>query len=243
MSFGGYLYWGTINLPYSGYIAWVEAYGSPATQQQALQVAGFTYRSCVMFRSPGFDTSPAQIDLLYGATELAAYTPPAGGGTTGTWALTPNKMAAGSTSPLYGTSGVGNLYNLYIWSMAIWQNKLWVGTFDWSWLVAEGEQVTTLPGTSTDHATTGPPPALYGADLFFFNDANSAAVAEDTNGLGNVTSYGVRNLLPSSTDPASMYVGMANNANLLGDPANQPNGGWELILLQPKTTNGAPAKH
>jgi hypothetical protein len=43
-------------------------------------------------------------------------------------------------------------------------------------------------------------------------------------------------MLPSGN---SMYVGMANNANLLANPANPPNGGWELIQLQPKSGTGA----
>jgi hypothetical protein len=106
--------------------------------------------------------------------------------------------------------------------MAVWQNKLWVGTFDASWTFA---QFTAGSGG------TPPPANLYGADLWVFNDTNHPAVAENTNGLGNITSYGIRNLLPSGN---TMYVGMANNANLLADPAHPPNGGWELIQLQPK---------
>ena len=221
-SFGGYLYWGTINVPFASYQAWVAVHGTPPTQEQAAEVVAFTFRPAVLFRSPGFDTGTPHVDLLYGATQLYAYTPPPGGGPEGTWALTPNKMPAGSTSPLYGVSGINNTFNIYIWSMAVWQNKLWVGTLDWSWLLAQMAEIIPLPP---------PPPVLHGADLFYFNDANSAAVAEDRNGLGNVTSYGIRNLLPSGD---SMYVGMANSANLLGDPENPPNGGWELILLQPE---------
>jgi len=244
MSFGGYLYYGTINVPFASYDAWVAAYGEPTTQQQAEQVIAFTFRPAVLFRTAGFDTSPVQIDLLYGATSLWVYTPPAGGGTTGTWAQQPNTMPAANATPLYGGPGIGNEYNVYIWSMAIWQNELWVGTFDWSWVVAQSEDITTttsFPFLAKPYTFT-PPPSLYGADLFFFPDSNSAAVAEDTTGLGNITSYGVRNLLPSATDPNSMYVGMANNANLLGDPTNPPVGGWELILLQPNPTTAKQLK-
>jgi hypothetical protein len=229
-SFGGYLYWGTINVPFKSFFAWVDAYGPPATADEAKRVVAQTFRTAAVFRSPGFDTPTPQVDLLYGAARLLAYTPPPQGGTGGSWALTTNKMPAGSTNPLYGGSGFGNLYNIYIWSMAVWQNKLWVGTFDWSWVVAQTEGLFTPP-ESTVAAQAAPPAELYGADLFVFSDTNSAAVAEDTNGLGNITSYGVRNLVPAGD---SMYVGIANAANLLGDPANPPNGGWELIQLQPK---------
>jgi len=118
----------------------------------------------------------------------------------------------------------------------VWQNKLWVATLDWSWLLAQMTEMATLRDSPRRAALPAPPPALHGADLFYFNDANSAAVAEDRNGLGNVTSYGVRNLLPSGD---LMYVGIANSANLLGDPENPPNGGWELILLQPEVAPAA----
>jgi hypothetical protein len=234
-SFGGYLYWGTINVPFSSYYAWVAAHGAPATPEQAKEAVAFTFRPAVLFRSPGFDTAAPQVDLLYGAAELYAYTPPPGGGTGGTWALTPNKMPAGSSSPLYGSSGINNIYNLYIWSMAVWQNKLWVGTLDWSWLLAQMTQIITLPDPSAQASPSATPGFLHGADLFFFNDTNSAAVLEDRNGVGNVSSHGVRNLLPAGD---SMYVGMANSANLLGDPANPPNGGFELIRLDPTIALG-----
>jgi hypothetical protein len=85
-----------------------------------------------------------------------------------------------------------------------------------------------LQTTNATHLATA---ELYGADLFVFADTGSAAVPEDTSGLGNIISYGVRNLVRAGD---SMYVGMANAAHLLGDPATLPNGGWELIQLQPK---------
>jgi hypothetical protein len=248
MSFGGYLYWGTINVPFSGYNAWVAAYGTPPTQTENQTVVADTFRTAVVFRSPGFDVSPVEVDLLYGASSLQAYTPPAGGGTEGTWASTPNKMPAGTGTPLYGLSGFNNFYNVYIWSMAIWQNKLWVGTFDWSWVVSQSQTITTLPSNTKGNPlvaalplATASPSSTFGADLVFFNDANSPATFENRTGLGNPTSYGVRNLLVSS-DSSSMYAGMANNANLLADPSNPPNGGWELIQLQPIATSTAVPK-
>jgi hypothetical protein len=222
-SFGGYLYWGTINVPFASFVSWVNTYGAPTTEEEAKLIVQNTFRTIAIFRAQGFETQTPAIDLLYGATAMQAYTPPGTSGGTGTWASTPNKMPQGpGTPPLYGNSGFNNLFNVYTWSMAIWQNKLWVGTFDYSWPQGQTSSTTGVPP---------PPPVLYGADLWVFNNTTSPAVAENTKGLGNITSYGVRNMLPSGN---LMYVGMANNANLLANPATPPNGGWELLVLQPK---------
>lgn len=232
MSFGGYLYFGTINVPYASLQAWVAVYGPPANEDEFKQLFTYTFRPAVMFRAQGFETGAPTVDLLYGAPKLFAYTPPAEPGGTGTWALTTNKMPAGKTNPLYGTSGINNSLNVYIWEMALWQNKLWVGTFDWSWVVDQSQDRITLPTAKALQPAAAA--TVYGADLVFFNDTTSAAVTESNAGLINPTSYGVRTMIPAGD---VMYVGMANAANLLGDTTDdQPDGGWELIKLQPKTT-------
>lgn len=236
MSFGGYLYWGTINLPYASTLAWIEAYGPPpATQEEFLQLAALTFRTAVMFRGRNFDTAP-EIDLLYGAPKLLKYT--AGPrGQQGTFLPVDNNMPEGKKNPLYGPSGFGQPYTLYIWSMAIWNNKLWVGTFDWSYVVYLSQNIVTLPRQTRAPGLIGPlatipTPANFGGDLYYFPDANSPAVAESLDGLGNYSSYGVRNLVPSS---AGMFVGMANPMNLLTNTSDAlPQGGWELIELKSK---------
>jgi hypothetical protein len=229
MSFGGYLYWGTINLPYASTQAWVAEYGPPANEEEFKQLLALTFRTAVVFRGRNFDTTP-EINLLYGAQKLTKYTP----GSPGTWTLADNNMPAGTKAPLYGPAGFGNPYTLYIWSMAVWDNKLWVGTFDWSYIVYLSQNIITLPDGARlpKLQPQANEPNVYGGDLYFFPNASSPAVAEDIFGLGNYSSYGVRNLVPAA---GSMYVGMANAMNLLTDPNDTlPQGGWELIELQPK---------
>jgi hypothetical protein len=49
-------------------------------------------------------------------------------------------------------------------------------------------------------------------------------------GVGNISSYGVRTMVSDD----ALYLGMANPMNLLTDPNDDlPEGGWELIELNP----------
>jgi hypothetical protein len=83
------------------------------------------------------------------------------------------------------------------------------------------------PTVSVPSSGTG---SNFGANLFSFADTSSPAVLENGTGIGNPLNYGVRNLLPAANQ---MWVGMANNMNLLTTPG-EPDGGWELIELIPK---------
>jgi len=217
-SFGGYLYWGTMHNPWNSMAHWMDQYGTPATpEDQSADFQG-TLRSVAIFRGSDFDSNPT-VDLLYGEAQLPVYQPD-----TNTWTMTNNNMPVGHNQPLYGPSGFGNRFNTYTWSMSIWNNRLWIGTFDWS-------QPAYLSGF-TPMGGPFPPgyidPANFGADLFSFANSSSPANLEDQNGLGNITNYGIRNM--ATTD--KLYFGTANNMNLLTDPS-APMGGWELIQAAP----------
>jgi hypothetical protein len=135
---------------------------------------------------------------------------------------------------LYGLSGFNNAYNNYTWSMTVWNNRLWVGTMDWSHTAEQGtEQIF--------EAAMQPIPfnimaffsvQNFGGDLFFFQNSRTPAVAESTGGVGNATSYGIRNMIATAT---SLFLGMANASNLLTGSIG-PRGGWELIELSPRAT-------
>jgi len=105
-------------------------------------------------------------------------------------------------TPLYGHSGFDNPANEYIWQMAVHDGHLFVGTFD---------------------ASYGPPET--GADLWRFDDSNSAAVNEDYRGLGDRKNYGIRAMI-GLDDESALMVGMADPSNLA------PGGGWELRRLK-----------
>jgi hypothetical protein len=140
-------------------------------------------------------------------------------------------MPPGRKTPLYGPPGFGNAFNNYTWNMTVWDNRLWIGTMDWShpaeqgnqWLFKElGQPVPIEIGTFFAFQN-------FGGDLYFFQDSKTPAVPESTNGLGNYANFGARTLLSSG----NLFVGTANPNNLLTGPLG-PKGGWELIELEKK---------
>jgi hypothetical protein len=223
-SFGGYLFWGTMHEPWVSTVIWGSVYGMPATQAEMAAAITGTMRSTVLFRGKDFETAAPTIDVLYGSARLPVYVPPQDT-VPGSWILAANTMPAGHNQPLFGTSGYGFLFNGYTWSMAVWNNRLWIGTMDWSYLAAKGSTLfgIPIPPRPTDAA-------YYGADVLSFFSAESPANLENLKGLGNFTNYGVRNLFAADT----LFLGIANGMNLLTNPAGPaPLGGWELIEAWP----------
>jgi hypothetical protein len=122
-------------------------------------------------------------------------------------------------TPLYGPSGFGNSANEYIWTMAVFDGHLFIGTYD----------ASILQGLS--HSPE------YGADLWRIDSSDSPAVNENYSGLGDVLNYGIRILHPLD-DGSGIIAGLVNSANLA------PGGGWELHLLKEGSPpSGAGAVH
>jgi hypothetical protein len=139
----------------------------------------------------------------------------------------------GST-PLWGVSGFGNFYNNYTWTMEVFDDQLFVGTMDWSYLLDEGlPLILEYLGIPPDTPILLPE-GEHGADLYHFSSADVPAEAESLDGVGNPTNYGIRTMLSAD----ALYLGMANPMNLLTDPDDAlPEGGWELLrLLRPAGT-------
>ena len=225
ISYGDYLYWGTMHVPFVAALANIKTYGQPSSVNETLATLLGTYRAVNIFRGRNFDQpGSAQIELLYGQSNLPKYQPGVG------WTVVPNNMGAART-PLYGPSGFGNFYNNYTWSMAVYDRQLYVGTMDWSYLFNDTLPIIASMIAGQPVTVALPfPLGTYGADLWRFPATNQAAVPENVSGLGNPTSYGIRNLLAAD----ALYIGMANPMNLLTDPSGgKPLGGWELIKAVP----------
>jgi hypothetical protein len=219
-SFGGYLYWGTMHVPFTAALAHVRVYGAPADEVATLATVLGSNRAISIFRGQNFGSANQTIELAYGMSHLPAYNPATG------WEIAPNKMSA---APLFGPSGFGNFYNNYTWTMAVYQRQLFVGTMDWSYLLGD-----TLP-IIVEYLTGEPltleipfPLGTYGADLWRFPDAQRAARPVSLFGVGNPSSYGIRNMLAAD----ALYLGMANPMNLLTADTG-PKGGWELLKVAP----------
>jgi hypothetical protein len=129
-SYQGSLYFGLMQVPFTGALAHYAAYPSAPSGplDKLLAIAGAT-RAIPIFRTNG-NPANVQTQMLYGAAQLPLYN-----NTTQTWSLVPN--AAGST-PLYGPPGFGNPFNTYTWSANVYANHLFFGTFDWSYLLGDG---------------------------------------------------------------------------------------------------------
>jgi hypothetical protein len=234
-SYDGYLYWGTMHVPMKA--TKVEQNLYPQTTQEAQQTQVInTQRAISIWRGKDLGTPDAKVELVYGETALPAYNP-----VTASWST----VSTGWT-PLYGKSGFGMPYNNYTWRMTVVDNKLFVGTMDWSYIVHDIANQASASGQSelstemkqmSDPSTAGAKaidPTLYGGDLWMFSSNTAPATAISTDGLGNYLNYGIRNMVP---DGSGLYIGMANPMNLRTDTTGTtPQGGWELIKLTKSCT-------
>ncbi len=240
----GYLYWGTMHVPFVATTIAAEALDLDANgngkldTDELLGAALGTHRAISIFRGKGFATRP-KIQLLYGERYLPVYDPASKRYTTGRDAAHQNRVA--DPRPKWGHSGLGNFFNAYTWTMATYDKKLYIGTFDWSYLLAQGlagmfmeelvSQGKLRPGDAEmiQNYLVRFHGQRYGADLFKVVSSVVSALPESLGGVGNYTNYGVRTMF---SDATGLYLGMANPMNLLTDPDdNLPEGGWELIRL------------
>ncbi len=229
-SFGGYLYWGTMHVPflaseahfstYDTYYSTINGGGDLTEEQLAAGLAG-TQRAIAIFRGHNFTTAP-QLELLYGETSLPVFVPTGDPATD--WTMQPTGMGA----PLYGPSGFGNYFNNYTWAMTVFKDRLFVGTMDWSYLAEDArrlyEQSTgqTLPIEF--------PKGTFGADLWMFKSTGDPATALSEDGLGNFTNYGIRT---TAVTTDALFFGMANPMNLMTSTTDKlPEGGWELVRMK-----------
>lgn len=260
-TYDGKIYWGTMNVPFVGsfYLiqAYTQKYGAPDTEQLALMALG-GWRTTTEFRGDSFDTSP-DVQLLYGNIVLpvADFTGPSA-----SWSLQRNKMDA---IPRYGLAGFGNPFNAYTWTSAVNRGDLYVGTFDSSYLIraivegllsnsnvvsssipegidpADAQAATSLFTEANLETllegyglTLNDFPLQYGADLWRYPSGMHRAVPEFINGGQNRFSYGIRTMI---SDGTNLYLGMANPMNLEVNPPGEPQGGWQLLQLNPWPTN------
>ena len=223
-SFDGYLYWGTMHVPFMSTLVHFHTYGIPQNPEEKITALLGTYRAISIFRGKDLSSEKRKIQLVYGMPRLPTFTPGQG------WKILPNTMK--NPYPLWGPSGFGNAFNLYTWSMSVYQNRLYVGTLDWGFLF-QGT-LNSILHTVNMPSLSSPifpcPLYSYGADLFYFPSAKSPALPESIDGIGNYTNYGLRTMVSDD----ALYIGTANPMNLLTDLDDDlPEGGWELIQLTP----------
>lgn len=227
-SFDGKLYWGSMHVPFMATLAHMKTYFGDKNQKASatdiINAIVNCYRSISIWRADNLGQPNEEIDLLYGEENLTAYSPYTG------WQVVPN---ASGYKPLYGHSGITSQFNNYTWTMSVWDDQLFIGTMDWSYLV--GEIVPGLIETLVqdygqekidinmdDLYMFHLPIPFEGADLYRIGNSKSVAMPVSLNGLGNKRNYGIRTM---ATTPGKLYLGSANAMNL------HPEGGWELYAL------------
>jgi hypothetical protein len=221
-SFGGYLYFGTMQVPGLAVQVFCAAYGAAAcaSTQATLEATLGTLRPVVLLRGKDLGTAHQKIELLYGTPLLPKYN-----ATAGQWEIVPNKLGQ---LPKFGLAGMNNPFNTYIWWAQNWKGGLYLGTFDWSFLLAGG--LEHFAGVQIPDAIKNLATNFYGADLFRFGSVDLPADTISMNGIGNYTNYGIRTMVGSEHE---LFLGTANPMNLLTDTTdNLPEGGWELRSLR-----------
>ncbi len=230
-SYNGYLYWGTMHVPMLSASAATKMHdkglinldtngnGTLDNDELITTFLG-SYRPISIFRGKGFGTFNQSVDIVYGQEYLPVYDAAKKSYTIAKDAAHLNKM---KKDALQGPAGCGNFYNAYTWTMMGYDGKLFIGTFDWSYVFSD------LLGTVMDSGTTNAFPAMLmpskataGADLYSIDGWTGKATPESVKGVGNITNYGIRTML---TDNNALYLGMANPMNI------DPKGGWELLKL------------
>jgi pimeloyl-ACP methyl ester carboxylesterase len=126
-----------------------------------------------------------------------------------TWDLVsgyPRETEAGLKTPITGISQwFGNYFNGHFWRMANWNQRLYVGTWDWSILLR--------PVLILDSLFSG----QYGTDVYSTDDGVEWRF-ETRQGFGNPTNFGTRSW---GVTPYGLYVGTA-----------KPSGGADIFANQ-----------
>lgn len=140
-SFKGSLVWGTMHVPgvATGLHFGVNGGAYIDLAEEARLIGAIaTQRAIAIFSK--HRNQPTE--LLYGRAFLPVFDPVANPELG--WTIAPN---ASNLVPKLGSSGFGNPFNNYTWTMATNKDKLFVGTMDWGFLVYGNslEQIANVP--------------------------------------------------------------------------------------------------
>ncbi len=266
-SYGGNLYWGTVNPPLLTTAAHVGFYQSfyaeisSADAMEEFMLAAFlgTHRATSFWS--GFDvSSSATVEMLYGLPSLPVFTPDV----VGTDPIVEDywEIAFTGWEPEWGISGFGNLLNCYTWSATVNNGRLWVGTMDWTHLLTSAgatlfeafleAQGITFEELIEEIVTATGTPEFLAQFISALAGAEEMATTEGADlfffpfpdapafpeSLGGLDNYTSYGVRNMLSIDGFVYAGMANPMNLLTDTTDDvPEGGWELIRLEDEPLN------
>ncbi|MER5769121.1 hypothetical protein [Streptomyces sp. NPDC001985] len=228
----GELYVGSYNQAAVGAVQTMwKAYGQPKGDALRKRDMLSAARPATVFRISDPGSEKQRTTLLYGEEKLPVYNP-----NTRRWSSKPNLLGQ---KPRFGPSGFnGNVGNSYAWTFTVFQDRLYMATFDGTGLITPGSHFTAVNNGLSQTAkrslesVVGPSlkATLGGGDVWRMDDPAKPAVAETLNGFGNRSQHGVRVFLPFE-DKGFLYAGMASSWNLRATARDR--GGWELNRLTP----------
>ncbi len=226
-SYKGRLYWGFLHVTWA-YPQMVPAYYGLTEPGEVLPAILGAARASALFSASDFST-PEDVEMLYGEEKLPQYDR-----STKKWEIKPN---ASGYKPKWGRSGLGNLFTNYIWSMEVYNDKLYVGTMDMSNLIEPAMKSSLFTVEGIDPSVVINMLKLnkeeYGYECLVIEDPEKEPTFLTKNGLGNKAAYGIRNML---VHDGQLYVGTANPLDL------HENGGWSLFTLSDQSNPSANAK-
>jgi hypothetical protein len=231
-SFHGRLYFSTSQVPLYATMNAFTAYGRPDDWWERVFVHVHSERATALFVMDDAGGRGEKVTLLYGEAELPAFDP-----ATGMFEAARNNLGQ---EPLFGPSGIGSHFNQLTAALTVFEDRLYIGTYDDSTLgselfgpMAAQKALLDLP---VDVVAIFSPlfdfvrEQFGGADLYRIDAPYAPAVAEDLNGLGNRSNLAVRVLLPFD-DKGKLLAGTANPFNLR--TGEEDPGGYELYSLTP----------
>lgn len=227
----GWLHWGTMHVPASSVGRYEIINGTPDdTDVRYNMLYGF-HRSISLFRGRNLGTPQQEIELLYGGSSFYPDAPQGhypvhlayqdGRGNIRNQGQFEFRMNLMNQIPKYGRGGLGNPWANYTWSLANYNNDIYIGTMDvsegikgiWeSWL---GRNILL---DSADANTT----SEYGYELYKMDTLDTKPELLTSDGFDNFTAYGIRTMI--STEDG-LYLGTANGSNV------HPKSGWQLLRV------------
>lgn len=231
-SWDGYLYWGTMHVPVVATLIYAKEHPTEALTPRRLgRVFLNTNRHAAIFRAKNFASGKPEVELLYGDELMYKYDENA---RRDKWVAVPNNMGQ---KPLYGKSGFGNGAVYYTWSMAVYNDQLYVGPVEGAFPEDSDSEIINrishminqtfmfLPDAMDEtlrDSFVDIPEATPGTDIFRFPSSNSPAEAITTDCFGRYGAYGIRNMIVAD---GSLYMGTASSFPL------HRTGGWALIKI------------
>ena len=229
-SFKGCLYWGMFSGTYATLYTALRRFGTLKSAEAIAYVLG-SMRATTLFSAEDLDGDNSDVEMLYGESKLPVYD-----SQTKLWSIKDN---GSGYKPVWGRSGYGNMFTCYTWSMAKYNDKLFVGTMDMSDLI--DPTLEGMAGNQENSRFLGILKKLlkvddkkYGCECLMITDNDTEPEYVTDNGFGNPAAYAIRNM---EVCDGKLFVGTANPLNL------HEQGGWQVLSIEDNgaTTAGSPA--